>query len=256
MSHFLDKIRPDICKRVETLEIPKNLEVNHLDFCDIFKGSNDQKKPTIIAEIKFASPSAGRIYTGPLSHQMIAASYLNGGASALSILAEPTYFQGDIQYIQDVRLENPKAHLLLKDFVLSKAQIAQGLLKGANAVLLIVAFLTPQDLKELYTYARSLGLTPLIEVHNEQELDMALDLNPQVIGINNRNLKTLAIDLNTSKELIQKIPSSIYAVCESGIQTTNQMKDMMDVGFSGFLIGSAFMKQLDPGKALELFLKA
>ena len=163
MSDFLAKIKTNVQARAESISIKNDLKHNDVNFCQIFSVSND---PVIIAEIKFASPSLGRIYYGPLEHTEIAKEYLNNGASALSILAEPNYFSGNIEYTSDVRRTSPQAHILLKDFILTKTQIAQSLEYGANAVLLIVAFLNKQDLVELYKYAVYLGLTPLIEVHD------------------------------------------------------------------------------------------
>ncbi len=251
MNNFLDKIRGDIQIRSRNISVVNNLKSNNLDFCQIFSASCD---PVIIAEIKFASPSSGKIYNGLLNHIEIATEYLGNGASAFSILAEPNYFLGNIDYIKDVREAHPYAHILLKDFILCKAQIAQGLEFGANAVLLIVAFLREETLIELYEYAVALGLTPIIEVHDLDELERALKLKPKVIGINNRNLTTLQVDLNISRDLIKYIPQDIYAICESGIESRAEIDEMSRLGFSGFLIGSHFMKTDHPGKALQNML--
>src|SRR3990167_6663679 len=185
MNNFIQDIKSSVHSRADHIRIEANLTPNILNFCDIFQTATI---PAIIAEIKFASPSRGRIYQGNLDPVAIAGDYLSHGASALSILTEPEYFQGDIENIRVVRQAYPAAHILLKDFVLSKQQIAQGLLYGANAVLLIVAFLNPKLLRVLYDYALSLGLTPLIEVHDLAELETALTLKPKLVGINHRNL--------------------------------------------------------------------
>ena len=251
MSNFLDKIKQNIQLRADNISTSSDLKPNSLDFCQIFM---KPVSPVIIAEIKFASPSLGRIYHGQLEVTQIAKSYLHSRASALSILTEPNYFAGNIEYINEVHKAIPNAHILLKDFVLSKTQIAQGLEYGANAILLIVAFLSGDDLKKLYEYAISLNLTPIIEVHDLQELEIALALNPKIIGINNRNLQTLKIDLDTSRNLIKYIPKHIYAICESGIESKDQMEEMQKLGFSGFLVGTSFMKENDPGQALENIL--
>lgn len=252
MHHFLEKIKHHVQMRVDRMSMPENLIENTFDFCDIF---SQKDKPCVIAEIKFATPAAGRIYPGDLSHCAIAQSYLSYGAKALSVLAEPDFFQGDIQYIREIRRENPCAHLLLKDFILSEKQIAQGLMFGANAVLLIAAFLSLEELKRLYVYAVSLGLTPILEIHDALELDRVLALEPRIIGINNRNLKTLEIDMDTSRQLIKKIPHQVFRICESGIQTSGQFHEMTGLGFNGFLIGSQCMRHADPGKALDDLLK-
>lgn len=167
------------------------------------------------------------------------------------MLVEPDYFQGSIDFIKDIRGAHLKSYILLKDFVLSKKQIAQGLLYGANAVLFIVALLNKDLLKELYDYSLHLGLTPIIEVHDGFELEQALQLSLQIIGINNRNLQTLEISLDTAWNLIKHIPNDCYAICESGIDNAAQIREMMDIGFDGFLIGSSLMKHNNPGVKLQ-----
>lgn len=246
--NFLEKIRSHVERRVElmpdiSIELP-----NTLDFCEIFTAS---QKPIIISEVKFESPSRGQIYPGQLNHVDIASGYLNAGAAALSVLAEPDYFKGSIDFIKDIRAAHPKSHILLKDFVLSKKQIAQGLLFGANAVLLIAAFLNEDLLKELYDYSLLLGLTPIIEAHDALELEKVLQLSPHVIGINNRNLQTLEISLDTSLDLIKHIPDDCHVIYESGIDNASQIREMMDIGFDGFLIGSSLMKHENPGIELQ-----
>jgi len=252
MNNFIQTIKASVRSRADSIQIEANLIPNTLNFCDIFQSSTI---PAIIAEIKFASPSRGRIYQGNLDPVTIAGDYLSHGASALSILTEPEYFQGNIESIRAVRQTYPGAHILLKDFVLSKAQIVQGLLYGANAVLLIVAFLNPKLLKSLYDYALSLGLTPLIEVHDLAELEIALALKPKLIGINHRNLSTLTIDLNVSDILIKSIPNDVFVIAESGIETKADLNKMVNRGVDGCLIGSCFMKETYPGHALQQLME-
>lgn len=206
MSSFLDKIRNSVEERVKNIKLSNRVDKNNLNFLDIFT----EKKQTIICEIKFSSPSRGKIYYGKLNHIEIAGQYLEQGASALSVLAEPHYFNGNVNYIKDIREKFPKAHILLKDFVLDERQIQQALQVGANAILLMASFLTHDRLSNLYKYATNLGITPLLEVHNEVELMQVLKLKPKLIGINNRNLKNLTINLNTSRSLIKNIPK-IYS---------------------------------------------
>jgi indole-3-glycerol phosphate synthase len=251
MNNFIQAIKTSVRSRADSIQVEANLRPNTLDFCDIFQPAT---RPAIIAEIKFASPSRGRIYPGNLDALRIAGDYLSHGASALSILTEPDYFQGNIETIRAVRKAYPTAPILLKDFVLSKAQIAQGLLYGANAVLLIVAFLNPKLLKSLYEYTLSLGLTPLIEVHDAAELKTALELKPKLVGINHRNLSTLAIDLDISERLIQSIPKGIFVIAESGIETKADLNTMVSRGVDGCLIGSSFMQEENPGLALQRLL--
>lgn len=225
------------------------IELSHrLVFCEIFTAS---KKPVIISEIKFARPARGQIYTGQLNHVDIASEYLTSGSSALLVLDEPDYFKGSIDFIKDIRAAHPESHILLKDFVLSKKQIEQGVLCGTNAVLFIVAFLNKDLLKELYDYSLHLGLTPIIEVHDALELEQALQGSPDVIGVNNQNLETLEISLDTSRNLIKHISDNCYVICESGIDNAVQIREMMDIGFDGFLIGSSLMKHENPGVELQ-----
>ena len=246
--NFLDKIRSQIKKRVAFMPDIHIEMPNSLDFCEIFTAPS---KPIIISEVKYASPSCGQIYPGQLNHVEISTGYLRAGAAALSVLAEPDYFKGNINFIKDIRAVHSESHILLKDFVLSKKQIAQGLICGANAVLLIVAFLNKDLLKDLYDYSIHLGLTPIIEVHDALELEQALTLSPQIIGINNRNLQTLEINLDTSRRLIKHIPNDCYVLCESGIDNLTQVQEMMRIGFNGFLIGSSLMRHHNPGMELH-----
>ncbi len=247
-KNFLKTIRGSVEKRVSALPDIAALPINELKFTDIF---NQSEGPVIISEIKFSTPSAGVIYHGKQDHLAIAADYIDAGASALSILTEPDYFQGNIDFIGEIRARHPDVHLLMKDFVITKKQIGQALLQGANAILLIVALLEPAELKELYEVAIKQGLTPIIEVHNETELELALRLSPEVIGINNRCLRTLKVSLDTARSLIKKIPDGCHAVCESGIAHASQIQEMQGLGFRGFLMGSSLMQCQNPGLALS-----
>ncbi len=252
MNDFLAVMRVEVLKRVKQMTQPLDVASKQVDFCSIFQ---DKSAPVIIAEIKLASPSQGRIYPGSLNPVQLAKSYYSHGARALSVLTEPYFFKGDIQYIRQIRSALPLCPILLKDFILHPIQIKQAQVFGASAVLLIVAFLTPVLLQELYTYAVSLNLTPLIEVHDAEELALASQLKPKVIGINNRNLRSLSVDLQTSYQLIQLMPETVFAVCESGISTHSQIKAMLAAGFDGLLIGSQMMQSPQPGQALGALLK-
>jgi indole-3-glycerol phosphate synthase len=213
------------------------------------------KRPVIISEIKFASPTRGPIYNGDMDHLQIAAGYLESGASALSVLTAST-FKGDIRYLQEVRGHFPHSLLLMKDFIHSEAQILQGKEMGASAILLIAADLSEEQLKRLYDYALSLSLTPLIEIHHPDELENVLKLNPSLIGINNRDLKTGKINLDISRHLIKSIPDQVKVICESGIQYASEIKEMETLGFDGFLMGTAFMQANNPGLVLQKMIGA
>jgi indole-3-glycerol phosphate synthase len=255
MQTFLEKIKPYIQKRASQIQFSENPCANKLDFCSIFNKNHPSLQPVIIAEIKLASPSKGKLYNGQFSVAEIAESYLKNQASALSVLTEPEFFKGDITYITTIRNKLHTTPILCKDFIISKQQISQALYSGANAILLIVAFLKKQELKILYDYAISLKLTPIIEVHDIHELNQALSLNPKIIGVNNRNLSSLEINLNTSRTLIKEMPKNIFKLCESGISNLSEIQEMQELGFDGFLIGSQFMIASDPGQALNQLLQ-
>jgi indole-3-glycerol phosphate synthase len=247
--NILETIKKGVYKR-----LPKQVFLSKT-ICRInFLGILEKPGCSIIAEIKFASPSQGKIYHGKLTVVEIARSYLSKGASALSIVTEPDFFQGDIQSVIKVRSAFPEVAILLKDFIFEKVQLEQAVSLGANSVVLIVACLSTNKLKSLYNYCCALGLVPIVEIHNKVELESALKLNPKVIGINNRNLKTMRIDVEISITLIKSIPKSIHVIFESGIQSSLQLERMKKYGFSGFLIGSSLMRQQDPGQALNNLL--
>jgi indole-3-glycerol phosphate synthase len=203
----------------------------------------------IIAEVKFASPSEGSIATG--DPVRIAEGYLDAGARMLSILTEPQFFKGDLEYLKKVREARPKALLLRKDFMVDPYQMFEACACGADAVLLIVAMADIGLTRDLFDAANDLRLTPLVEVHDEAELDAALKLGADFIGVNNRNLKTLKTDLDTSRRLAAKKPDGAVFICESGLSTAEDLRSMKTLGYDGFLMGTSFMKRPDPGAALK-----
>jgi len=208
----------------------------------------------IIAEVKFRSPSQGDL-TDQLDPLAVAESYLKNGATALSVLTEEKYFKGSLSYLKAIRQKFPQCHLLMKDFIIDEYQLLEGKLAGADAVLLIVALLAEEKLIELYDCATTLGLSILVEVHNENELEIARRLNARLIGVNNRDLKTLKISLETSRHLIGHAPKGALMVCESGLETADQIKEMKSLGFRGFLMGSSLMKTGRPGETLADILR-
>lgn len=247
---FLDKIYKLTSERINSLsskELEQQIDSSRIphDFCDIFNNLI-----AIIAEIKFKSPSLGIIScnVNPLG---IASDYLANGASALSILTEPAYFNGSLDYLQNVRLKNREARLLMKDFIIDKRQLLQARIYGADAVLLIVSLLPKDILRDLYNFAIALKLTPLVEVHDVFELEIAQELGANLIGINNRNLKTLEIDLNTAKDVISKRDTKAFFIAESGIHNRIEIEELSSLGFNGFLIGTSLMQQENPGDKLK-----
>lgn len=221
------------------------------DFAAVFQTPGYQ----VIAEVKLASPSKGPI-APDLRPLDVASDYLKHGAAALSVLTEPTFFQGSLDYLADIRKAHPNARLLMKDFVVDPYQLWQGRATGADACLLIVAMLTPEELYDFYAQALELELTPLVEVHTETELKAALKLGAKLIGVNNRDLKTLSTDLETSRKLAELVPDDVTLICESGLSTGQDLQAAQSWGYKGFLIGTHLMATGTPGQALADLLQA
>ena len=206
-------------------------------------------RAAVIAEIKKASPSKG-VIRADFDPVAIARSYAAAGASCLSVLTDERFFQGHDDYLRAVRaaVDLP---VLRKDFLIDPYQVYESRLIGADCVLLIVAVLAQAELEDLYGMARSVGLDVLIEVHDGEELGRALTLQPELIGINNRNLHTFDTTLDTTYQLLPAIPEGTLVVTESGIHSAEQVAQMRAHNVHSFLVGEAFMRQADPGAALQ-----
>jgi indole-3-glycerol phosphate synthase len=185
----------------------------------------------------------------------IATEYADAGAAAISVLTEPTFFDGSIEHLQGVRAA-VDAPILRKDFIVTEYQLVEARAAGADAVLLIVAALRPIELKVLHDHALQLGLDVLVEVHDATELAIAVDAGARVVGVNNRNLRTLEVDVNASDALIAAMPASVVAVSESGLKTSADLIRLRERGYHAFLIGERFMTVAQPGAALEELLSA
>ena len=205
----------------------------------------------VIAEVKKASPSKGVIREHFVPAEL-AASYEQGGATCLSVLTDIDFFQGADAYLQSARAAC-QLPVLRKDFTLDPYQIWEARALGADAILLIVACLELPELKDLYDCASDAGLDVLVEVHNESELDEALTLGGDLIGINNRDLHTFETSLETTYRLLERIPAGVQVVTESGFSTASQVVEMRAKGVHTFLIGETFMRAEDPGAALAAF---
>lgn len=251
---FLDKIVLSTQKRVQSLKESLALKPRSEPLPSLAKALKTQKNLNIIAEIKFASPSAG-VIRSDLSPIEVARQYIENGAKALSVLTEPEYFKGNPDYIRLIREEFPDIPILMKDFIIDEFQIRLASSLGASAVLLIVGILKDEELRILLNIAREFGLEVLMEVHCREEMLRALDCPGEIIGINNRNLAHLKIELETSRKLISEFSSRFdLFVCESGLNNHAQLLEFADLGFSGFLVGSHLMKQASPGHALSYML--
>lgn len=205
----------------------------------------------IIAEFKRKSPSKGWFKTKELEVEPVVVSY-NKKAAGISVLTDEEFFGGDLDDLIQTKVVTD-IPVLRKDFIIDKWQIAEAKAFGADVILLIAACLTPSEVKEFAGYANSIGLESILEVHNEEELGHCCD-EISMVGVNNRNLKTFEVDINTSLKLVDKIPAGKPAIAESGISKVETIQTLRQAGFKGFLIGENFMKEEHPGKAFEEFV--
>jgi indole-3-glycerol phosphate synthase len=209
-------------------------------------------KTAIISEIKRKSPSKGLIRE-EFDHIEIAKSYQKAGATCISVLTDQKYFGGQDKFLKEAR-EVVGIPLLRKDFMIDEYQIYESKIIGADCILLIMACLSLKQSLKLESIAHELGMDVLLEVHDEAELNQALKLNSKLLGVNNRNLKTMEISLDNSRNLIKKIPSEYVKICESGIYSRSDIEEMEKIGFDGFLIGESLMKSDDLESSLRSML--
>ena len=206
----------------------------------------------VIPEMKQASPARG-VLRQNYQPRELAKGYECAGASALSVLTEEDYFHGSLSDLKAAR-EATRLPVLRKDFIIAPYQVYESAAAGADAVLLIVAALSDEDLRELVELAEILDVAALVEVHTEDELDRALSAGARVIGVNNRNLRTLEVNLETSFHLRAKMPADCIAVTESGIKAPEDLRRLADAGFSAALIGESLLVADDPGRELARLL--
>jgi len=195
----------------------------------------------IIAEVKKASPSKG-VIKEDFNPMEIAQAYSNSGANAISVLTEPHYFQGQLEYLTAIRRYVPTP-LLRKDFIVDKYQIVEALVYGADFILLIAKALGTKEMKELYEYALHLGLEVLVEIHDKEDLTKAIKCGASIIGINHRNLDTFEMDMELCDKLIPMTPNGKIIVAESGVSNVDTIKRLSGIGADAFLIGEHFMRQ-------------
>ena len=199
----------------------------------------------IYAEVKKASPSKG-IIREDFDPLLIAQIYSQNGANAISVLTEPHYFKGDLEYLTGIR-RYVNTPLLRKDFIVDKYQIVEALVYGADFILLIAKALSKKELQELYDYALHLGLEVLVEIHDKEDLKKAMACGAHIIGINHRNLETFEMDMTLCHQLIPMIPNGKIIVAESGVSDQAIIKELSEAGADAFLIGEHFMRQDDIG---------
>ncbi len=251
--NILDKIIEKTKERVKKINL-KNLELK-LQEVQIKKDFPFKKALVqeggikIIAEIKKASPSKGLI-AADFDPAKTAKEYKEADVDCISVLTEPYFFHGDNSYIGLVKKISGKP-ILRKDFIISKEQIIESKLIGADCILLICSILDDKKLSDFLSTARTIGLCALVEAHDEKEIKMALNSGAEIIGVNNRNLKTFEIDFNNSLRLKKSVPKDIIFVSESGIKTREDIKKLESAGVNAVLIGETFMKSNDKVSVIQ-----
>ena len=223
------------------------------DFVGALKAKIAAGKPAVIAEVKKASPSKG-VLRADFIPADIAQSYAEFDAACLSVLTDKDFFQGSVDYLKQARA-SCSLPVLRKDFMIDPYQIYESRVMGADCILLIAACLDDPQMKAMEALAFSLDMAVLVEVHDEAELERALKLKTPLIGINNRNLKTFEVSLDTTLRMISKVPADRILVTESGIATPADVQQLRAAGVNAFLIGEAFMRAEDPGVALAQLFK-
>lgn len=257
-NHFLDKIiaqkQAEVQRHRQFLK-PADLEHMIRGVEPPLPLDRDLKKNglAILAEMKKASPSEG-VIRPHFSPPDIAREYVQAGASAISVLTDETFFQGSIQHIRQIRGEVP-VPILRKDFIIDPYQIHEARAFGADAVLLIAAILTRDELAGFLQQVHDLGMQALVEVHNEAELEQAKAAGAQIIGINNRDLRTFRVDLAVTEKLAPLAGNEVVLVAESGIHSADDLRRMHDTGVHAVLIGTHFMRAEHPGEALKRLLE-
>lgn len=252
---ILDEIVARKKKEVEALKKRRPIkeeEIRIRPSHDVF--SRALAKPgriSIIAEIKKASPSTGLICSS-FEPERIAGIYEKNGASAISVLTERHFFKGSIDYLPLVK-KATNLPVLRKDFIIDPYQVYESNIYGADAILLIAVALSFNELKNLLELTNEVGMEALVEVHNKEDLEKAISTGASVIGINNRDLKSLKVDLNTSLELIKYIPKEKVTVTESGINKREELLTLKEAGFNAALIGTSLMRAKDIGEKLREF---
>ncbi len=214
-----------------------------------FAGALRARRPAILAEIKKASPSKG-VLSANFDPALLAAQYQDGGAAAISVLTDGDFFQGSLMDLESVRAA-VKLPVLRKDFTIDEYQVLEAAASGADAILLIAAVLDERQMRSWREAAGRYGMAALVEVHNARELAAAVGSGAEIIGVNNRDLRTFDVRLETSLDLVGKIPSPTLKISESGIRTADDVKRLSEAGFDAFLVGEHLMRSADPTAAIR-----
>ena len=241
--------RSELCERIGRLDqYAEAAHANRNSHRD-FAGALANNAPAVIAEIKKASPSKG-VLAEEFDPVRIATVYVQGGAAALSVLTDERFFQGSLDHLTAARAALPPP-VLRKDFTLEPFHVFEAAAHGADAILLIAALLDDRQLRQLRELAESLGLAALVEIHDQHELVRAVASGARIIGVNNRDLRTFQVRLETSIELADLIPAGVIKVSESGIHSHADVARLQAAGYNAFLVGEHLMKSSDPANALR-----
>ena len=254
LDEIIKKTKEDLKKREKDFPLEwlgRSLAYNPYPPRDVkeYLRSTKEDPYKIIAEVKKASPSKG-VIREDFDPIFIAQEYSNAGANAISVLTEPHFFQGDIEYLTAIRRYVPTP-LLRKDFIISEYQLVEALVYGADFVLLIAKALSKKELKDLLNYTWHLGMNALVEIHDKEDLTKAIFAGADIIGINHRNLETFEMDMELSSKLIPLIPNGKIIVAESGIDNKEIIKELHEEGVDAFLIGEYFMRKDDIQKSVK-----
>lgn len=235
--------------QVPEAALERTVSDRRMDGTGFVRALRESPAPRVIAECKRRSPSRGILRTDydPARH---ARAYADAGAAAISVLTEPSFFDGAVEHLAAVRDVVP-VPLLRKDFIVSRYQILEAAGAGASAVLLIVAALSDHELRDLLADVREIGLAALVEIHTAQELGRALDAGADVVGVNSRNLRTLEVRPHLHDEIAAQLPAGLTAVAESGLRDAADLRRLQQAGYSAFLVGERLIVQDDPGAALR-----
>jgi len=255
LDEIVVKKKKEIDATIATIPITK------LEQCELFSRDCysfkdfllDPARTGIIAEFKRASPSKG-IINNKADVAYVTQGYVAAGASVLSVLTDESFFGGSKQDLTEARKVN-KIPILRKEFILDEYQIIEAKALGADIILLIAAILKPEEITKFAKLAKNLGMNVLLEVHDREELERSICDDLDAIGVNNRNLADFSVSVQRSYELVEFIPDQFLKISESGISNPQTIKELKNAGFNGFLIGENFMKENDPAKAMEEFVK-
>ena len=254
LTRIVEKRRAEVARRQRIMpEAVVRIAASKAAAPRDFAAALARKRLNVIAEIKKASPSAG-LLRREFDPVVLARAFEQAGAAALSVLTEEENFQGALAHLRDAR-KAVGIPVLRKDFIVERWQVWEARAAGADSFLLIAAVLDDASLAELLALGRELGMEPLVEVHTAAELERVLALGARIVGVNNRDLHTLDVRVETSLELASMIPDDCIAISESGLRSAEELRRLRAAGFDAFLIGESFMRQADPGAALSRLIE-